>query len=440
MLDLTSKKILEILNINQPINDITITNISTDSRNTDSSSLFIAIKGENFDGHDFILDVINKGTPLILSQKEIPNVDPKKIIIVEDTLKAFGQLAHYNRMQYKGTLIALTGSSGKTTTKEELKHTLSSFGVTSATSGNFNNHIGVPRSLLDIDMNSKFAVIEMGMSALGEISYLTSLAKPDIAIVTNVYPMHIEFLKTTQNIAIAKSEIFEGLSPSGIAIYNQDTLHSDIIKNNAKKYTNNVISYSKEEYKNISLNLKDTGEHNYYNAWAVLSVIKVLNLDINTAINALNNFETPAGRGKKHTLNINNQTITLIDDSYSGQPDAVKLAIKTLSKQKTNGKKIALLGKMAELGDYSKQAHIEVGQTLKENNIDVVIGICSEAKDILSELPKSTPQYYFPSIDGVLQFLVDNILKDEDILLIKGAHYSSQVYKIANELKEKYEK
>ena len=252
--------------------------------------------------------------------------------------------------------------------------------------------------------------------------------------------MHIEFLKTTENIAIAKSEIFEGLSSSGIAIYNKDTLHSDIIKSNALQHTKNVYSYSKEEYQNIPLNLRDTGIHNYYNAWAVLSVVKALNLDINTAINALNTFETPAGRGKKHHLYINNQNITLIDDSYSGQPDAVKLAIKSLANTKTSGRKIALLGKMAELGDYSKTAHIEVGQTLKENNIDIVIGICEEAKDILSQLSPSTTQHYFPSIEGVADFLISNILRNDDILLIKGAHYSSQVYKIANLLKEKYEK
>lgn len=440
MIALTSKQILTILDCNQPIDDVTINNVSTDSRNVNSSSLFIAIKGENFDGHDFIQDVLEKGAALVISQKEIPNINSSKIIIVNDTLKALGKIAHYNRMQYKGTLIALTGSSGKTTTKEELKHTLSAFAPTYATSGNFNNHIGVPRSLLDLDMNSKFAIIEMGMSALGEISYLTSLASPDIAIVTNVYPMHIEFLKTTQNIAIAKSEIFEGLSPLGLAIYNADSLHADIIKNTALKYTNNIHAYSKETYQHIKLNLKDTGQHNYYNAWVVLSVIKALNLDIDTAISAINKFETPAGRGKKHQLNINNNNITLIDDSYSGQPDAVKLAIKSLANIKTSGRKIALLGKMAELGDYSKTAHIEVGQTLKENNIDIVIGICEETKDILAQLSPSTKQYYFPSIEGVLDFLTNNILQNNDVILIKGAHYSSQVFKIANTLKEKYEK
>ena len=205
MQPITSKEISKLLNYSSPIIDTIINEVSTDSRKVDSNTLFIAIKGENFDGHDFIEDVINKGTPLVITEKQIKNVDPKHQIIVPDTLKAFGKLAQHNRSFYKGKLIALTGSSGKTTTKELLKTALSVYDKTYATTGNYNNHIGVPRTLLDIDMTAPYAIVEMGMSALKEIEYLTQLASPDIALVTNVYPMHIEFLKTLENIAIAKS-------------------------------------------------------------------------------------------------------------------------------------------------------------------------------------------------------------------------------------------
>ena len=436
MLPITTQTIKTILNYTQDLIDTTITFVSTDSRQINPQTLFIALVGEKFDGHDFIVDVINKGCPLVITQKEIPSVPKNQQIIVADTLKAFGQIAQYNRSLYKGTLIALTGSSGKTTTKELLKQSLSVYGKTYATSGNFNNHIGVPRSLLDLDMASSYAVIEMGMSALHEIEYLTSLASPDIAIVTNVYPMHIEFLKTLENIAIAKSEIFQGLKKDGIAIYNEDTSFTDLIKTEAKKYTSNILSYSTKDNILSKLNLEDNSPHYQSNALCVLKTIEALELDKELAIPTINSFSAPEGRGKKHKLNINNRHILMIDDSYSGQPDAMKLAIKSLGKLATNGRKIALIGKMAELGDYSQTAHKEVGLTLKEENIDIVIGICQETKDMLSVLSPTTKQYYFEDITNVANFLINELLEDNDTILIKGAHYSSKVYEIANTLKQ----
>ena len=436
MQPITSNKLREILNINENINQTTITNVSTDSRNVDENTLFIALKGEKFDGHDFIEDVIKKGCPLVVVNKENKNIPQNKQIVVDDTLKALGKIAHYNRTLYKGTLIALTGSSGKTTTKELLKQALSVYAKTYATTGNFNNHIGVPRSLLDIDMDSKYAVIEMGMSNLHEIEYLTSLATPDIAIVTNVYPMHIEFLKTLENIALAKSEIFQGLQNKKIAIYNRDTSCTQILETNAQKHANIVLTYGFDDEILSSLNLDDNTPHYQSNALCVLKTLEALGLDNKLAIPTINNFSAPEGRGKKHQLTINNLHIQMIDDSYSGQPDAMKLAIKSLGQMQTKGRKIALIGKMAELGDYSIKAHQEVGQTLKQENIDIVIGVCKETKDMLKELPSSTTQYYFDNIQNVADFLINELFKDNDTILIKGAHYSSKVYEVANTLKK----
>lgn len=435
MIALNSQKITEILEYNKPIAPAEIKEISTDSRKVDAHTLFIAIKGEKFDGHDFILEVLNKGAPLVIADHPVNGADERKVIVVQDTLKAFGKLAQYNRRQYKGTLIALTGSSGKTTTKEELKAALSAYAPTYATSGNFNNHIGVPRSLLDLDMNTKYAVIEMGMSARGEIEYLTSLAEPDIALVTNVYPMHIEFLGSLENIALAKAEIFSGLRKGGMAIYNADTAYAEILRTEAGKYAVQVFSYGKENHAINKLHLQDEAEHYYYNAWAVLKVVEVLGLPLEKAVTVVNDFGALEGRGKKHFLNLNGRKVTLIDDSYSGQPDAMKLAIKALGGMSVTGRKIALLGKMAELGEYSKQAHIEVGQELTAHNIDIVIGVCEETKDMLAQLPPQIKQYYFPSIDSVAELLLNEVLQDGDALLIKGAHYSSQVFKVAAILK-----
>ena len=435
MIKLSSKKILEILNVTQNVADAEISEISTDSRQVNNQTLFIALKGEKFDGHNFITEVLSKGTPLVLSEHHIDGADPTRVILVEDTLKAFGKLAQYNRRQYKGTVIALTGSSGKTTTKEELKASLSAYAPTYATSGNFNNFIGVPRSLLDIDMNSTYAVIEMGMSAPKEIEYLVNLTEPDIALVTNVYPMHIEFLKTIENIAKAKAEVFGGLKKGGIAIYNEDTNCADILKAAAEKVTDKVYTFGKNHHPDVELHLSEAGEHLYYNAWAVLSVIQALGLPLAPAVDVINNFSAPEGRGKKYNLNLNGRHITLIDNSYSGGPDATVLAVDGLGKTNVSGRRIALIGKMAELGDYTKEAHIRVGKALANNHIDVVIGVCSETKDMLAQLPSSVEQHYFESIDGVSEFLRQQILQNGDTVLIKGSHYSSQVYKVANDLK-----
>lgn len=433
MIALSAAKIAEILEFGGEIATAEIREVSTDSRKVDEHTLFIALKGEKFDGHDFILEVLDKGAPLVVSERPIEGADSRRVIVVNDTLKAFGKLALHNRRQYQGTLIALTGSSGKTTTKEELKTALSAYAPTYATSGNFNNHIGVPRSLLDLDMNAKYAVIEMGMSARGEIEYLTSLAEPDVALVTNVYPMHIEFLGSLENIARAKAEIFSGLKKGGTAIYNEDTAYAEILRDEAQKYAGKVYAYGKNNHAAAALHLQDEAEHYYYNAWAVLKVAEVLGLPLEKAVAAVNDFGALEGRGKKHRLNLGGRKITLIDDSYSGQPDAMKLAISALAKTAATGRKIALLGKMAELGDYSKQAHIEVGQALDANGIDVVIGVCEETKDMLAQLSQNVTQYYFPSVEGVEE-LLKKILQDGDVLLIKGAHYSSQVYKVAGAL------
>lgn len=435
MITLSAQKIAEILEYHQQVIEAEITEVSTDSRKVDAHTLFIALKGEKFDGHDFIVEVLAKGAPLVVTERLIEGIDNTRQIVVKDTLKALGKLAQYNRRQYKGTLIALTGSSGKTTTKEELKAALQLFAPTYATTGNFNNFIGVPRSLLDIDMNSAYAVIEMGMSALGEIAYLTSLAEPDIAIVTNVYSMHMEFLGSLENIAHAKAEIFSGLKPQGIAIFNEDAAFADILRTEALKYAGQVVTYGQSHHPVAQLRLEDDALHFNYNAWCVLQTVQTLGLDVDTAVEAVNAFSAPEGRGKKYQLILNGSHITLIDNSYSGGPEATVLAVNSLGKMKTVGRKIAVIGKMAELGDYTKDAHINVGQALRDNHIDVVIGVCEETKDMLAQLAPTAEQYFFPTVDGVENFLRTAVLKEGDALLIKGSHYSSQVYKVAAALK-----
>lgn len=434
MQKIKTKKLKEILGSTSDVADITIENVSTDSRKVDENSLFIALKGEKFDAHDFVKDVYQKGCRLMVVNRLVEGVPAQNQLVVEDTLEAYGKIGAYNRSLFKGTVIGLTGSSGKTTTREEIAFLLSKFAITYSTSGNHNNFVGVPQSLCELDMNAKYAVLEMGMSAKGEISRLTNMVKPDIAIVTNVYPMHIEFFENFEGIAHAKAEIFEGLKIGGTAIINEDTNFADILIAEAKKRAGKIITFGKNHHPQAEFQPQDEGEHHFYNGWCALSIVKALGLDVQKAAGYIKDFGALEGRGKKHTLNCKNGTYTLIDDSYSGQPEAMILAIQALSESKAQGRKIAVLGKMAELGDTSKARHIDVGKCLAKSKIDVVIGVCEETKDMLAQLPPQTEQYYFENKDNIADFLLEKILKNGDTMLIKGAHYSSKLYQVVAEL------
>ncbi len=437
MEQISTQKLAEILGCKTNVINATINKISTDSRQITSSCAFLALKGERFDGHDFVEDVIKNGCPLVIVDHLIANIPTEKQLVVEDTLKAYGKIGSYNRSLYKGIIIGLTGSAGKTTTKEEIAFLLSKFAPVYATKGNHNNFVGVPQSLCELDMNSRYAVIEMGMSAKGEIAYLTSLVKPDIAVITNVYPMHIEFFNEFSDIAYAKAEIFQGLSVNGTAIFNADTNFADILECEALKYTNNILKFGKDACQNIIFETPDQGEQHTYNAWCALTVVQALGLDVTKAATYIKDFGALDGRGKHHQLPLpQGGTYTLIDDSYSGQPEAMILALKALNQmpRKSQSRKIAILGKMAELGSTSKARHIEIGHVLAETDIDIVIGVCEEMKDMLAQLPSEKTQYYFADKTGLADFLLNNLLQNGDIVLIKGARYSSKLYQVTAEL------
>ena len=432
---ISSHKLAKILGCPTPFADLEIDNISTDSRKISPNTVFIALKGERFDGHDFVPKVIAGGCPFVVVDHLIAGVSAEKQLVVKDTLKAYGKIGAYNRSLFKGKVIGLTGSAGKTTTKEEIAFLLSGFAKTYATSGNHNNFVGVPQSLCEMDMSAEYAVIEMGMSAKGEISYLTDLVKPDIAVITNVYPMHIEFFPSFEAIAYAKAEIFEGLSKSGIAIINQDTNFAEILEKQAHLTTNNVIMFGKNKHPQAKFTTQEEGEQYLYNAWCALSVVQSLGLDISKAAERIKDFGALAGRGKHYELSLaNGAKYTLIDDSYSGQPDSMIMALQNLDKSSVNGRKVAVLGKMAELGSTSKSRHEEIGKVIADSSIDVVVGVCAEMQDMLAQLPKNKKQYYFANKEGVSEFLLNKLLQNNDTVLIKGARYSSQMYQVAEEL------
>lgn len=438
MQEISSQKLVEVVGSASSVIDTVIGDVVSDSRAVKDGNLFVAIRGEKNDGHNYVAEVLQKGAVLALVDHLVQGAPAERQIVVADTVKAYGRIGAYNRSLFKGVVIGLTGSAGKTTTKEEIKYALSRFGKVYATNGNFNNQIGVPATLCKMDMDADYAVIEMGMSAKGEIEELVSYVRPDIAIITNVYPMHIEFFPNFEGIAEAKAEIFKSLKRGGLAIINEDTNFAPLLEKRALENGAKVVKFGKNNHPEVELNLQDKGEHNYYNAWCVLTLIKELGLDVKATAEYLSGFGALPGRGAKYQLKLpQGGTYTLIDDSYSGQPEAMKIAIETLSCQPAGGRKIVVLGKMAELGDTSQARHVEIGQVVAASTVDVVVGVCPEMKDMLAQVPDSKEKHYFENKDGLDEFLLNNLLQNNDIVLIKGARYSSKLYQVTESLIEK---
>ena len=439
MQKITAAKLAEIVGFDGKIIDADIQNITTDSRKVRPGDLFVALKGDKVDGHDFAAAALKNGASLVMAERPVDGVPADRLIVVKNCLQAYGKIGAYNRQRFRGTVIGLTGSAGKTTTKEEIKFALSLFGRVYATAGNHNNQLGVPMTLCDMDMAADYAVIEMGMSSKGEIEELTGYVRPDIAIITNVYPMHIEFFENFEGIAEAKAEIFKGLKKGGLAIINEDTNFAALLRQRAEENGARILTFGRNTHPADEPCLeKDAAEHNFYNAWCVLTLVEALGLDTARAARHLQNFAALPGRGEKIRLRLpSGGEYTLVDDSYSGQPEAMKAAIETLGKTACSGRKIAVLGKMAELGATSKERHIEIGRVVAASDIDIVIGVCPEMKDMLAQIPDTKEKHYFETKDGVAEFLLNKCLQNNDIVLIKGARYSSKLYQVTDDLKMK---
>jgi UDP-N-acetylmuramoyl-tripeptide--D-alanyl-D-alanine ligase len=425
-----------------------VKNISTDSRDIAPGDLFIAIKGDNFDGHDFVLDVIERGAIAAVVSQQIDGIPADKQIVVSDTRDAYLQIGNHIRKKINPRVVALTGSAGKTTTKEILKFILSKFANAHATVGNNNNNIGVAKTLCAMPADTKLAVIEMGMNHGGEIAQMAPHVAPDIAIVTNIYPMHLENFVDITGIAHAKSEIFDGLSRDGIAIINGDSDCIDILLAAARKRTNNIIIYGARDLvavdglnitaniagRVVSFALSQPGEHQIANALCVLNTVAALGLDVNAAATELVNFGALPGRGKIYELPLAKGGWTLIDESYSAQPESLKIAIRNLDKMSGTGRKIAVVGKMAEIGDRSAEFHREIGRVLADTQIGTVVGICPETKDILSELRPDQTGHYFDNNENLESFLLNELLQDGDIVLVKGSHHGSKLHQTVAKL------
>ncbi len=378
---------------------VAIRSVSTDTRQIKTGDTFVALKGDNFDAHHFLSTAQESGATLLVVDTLDDQVSIPQWQVV-DTTKALGDIARYHREQFAGKVVAITGSGGKTTVKGMLYDILqlASQQRTFATKGNLNNHIGVPLSLLSLESQHDYAVIEMGASAVGEIDYLTSLGQPHVALINNVMPAHVEGFGSVDNIAKAKGEIYNGLVEGGIAIINADDDYANQwLQQNRQR---NIMTFSVDDKRpteagrhilaanqqlakngspqfdlinnnqKYSVTLNVLGTHNIANALAAATCAFALNIDAQHIVNGLQQFTGVAGRLERVAGQLGSQ---IIDDSYNANPGSVKAAIDVLAD--FSAKKVLVIGDMGELGDMAETAHIAVGRYANEKNIDYVLSL-----------------------------------------------------------------
>ncbi len=432
-------------------------NFTNDTRKIEKGDTYIAIKGEKFDGNIFFEEAIEKGADtVILENKKIEKkYENKNIIIVDDTKKALQQIATAKRNLYKDLIVVgITGSVGKTSTKDMIYSVLSQKYKTLKTEGNFNNDIGLPLTILKL-REHEVAVIEMGMNHKREISKLTKIAKPQLAVITNVGTAHIGNLGSRENILNAKLEILEGMKKPKIVINNDnDLLHewknnlkenievhtfgienkSDCMAENIKKSENNSEFICNINNEKIKINVPIGGDVFIINSLCAILVGKNLGLSDKQIQDGIENFELTKKRMEIIKLKNN---ITLINDSYNASLDSMKASIKYLSELKGK-RKIAVLGDLFELGDYSEKIHRKIGEEIVKNKIDLLYLIGENSKYIKDEALKNGMNknniFYFNSKNEIINNL-KNIMTENDIVLFKASN-GMRLFEIVEELKK----
>jgi UDP-N-acetylmuramoyl-tripeptide--D-alanyl-D-alanine ligase len=457
--------------------------VEIDSRRIQPGDLFVALKGDNFDGHAYVEDAFKKGAVAAVvahsspHRGEVrrgaqqtssgqasphPNPPPEgegNFLIVDDTLKALEMLGVYARKRSKAQVVGVTGSVGKTSAKEMLRLALSAHGLTYATNGNYNNHIGTPLNLANLPPNASYAVFEMGMNHAGEIAHLTKMVQPHIAAITNVEAVHMEFFDSVEAIAAAKAEIFQGMPAGGTAILNRDNPMYPLLAKTAKESGASVVTFGEHpqaqarllDYgagaggsmisasihgQTIRYTLEAIGRQWATTSLLVMAVANALGLDEAKTAHALSSFGELEGRGQVIPIAVDGGEALLVDDSYNASPAAMRAAFaKTAEVWNTGshqGRKLAALGNMLELGPDAPKLHAGLAELLIRQDFDGVFAAGELAKHLYDALPPQLRAGYAADAAQLLP-IVRDALRPGDVLLIKGSH-GSKMYELAKAL------
>lgn len=423
------------------------TGVSIDSRTCMPGDLFVALAGPNFDGHDFVMPAFEAGAvAALVTRLPGPGASDDRVILVDDTDDALAGLGRFARARTDARIVAVTGSVGKTGTKEGLAHALSAFGPTHATAGNLNNQWGVPLSLARMPRASRYGVFELGMNHAGELTPLSKLVRPDLAIITNIAAVHLEFFDSVAAIADAKAEIFAGMSAGGTAVLNRDNPYFATLTATAwAQGIERIIGFGEhpdaqarlEHYlptpegcevtaiiagRKLVYRLAMSGRHAAINSLAILAAVDALGVDAVTAAAQLATLQPPKGRGRRHRLTGPDGPFELIDDSYNASPASMRAAFDVLASAQPlgNGRRIAVLGDMLELGFDSPRLHAGLAATLIDNGIDLVFAAGPQMAHLYDALPPAMRGGHAASSTELLTAVCERVDRG-DVVLIKGS-------------------
>ena len=420
--------------------EIFFEDVITDSRKVTGGELFVALKGENFNGESFAKEAIKKGAVAVMVSKTAKRLPDDVVLKVDDTLKAYQQIAEAWRERFDIPIVAVTGSNGKTTTKDLTAAALNGLGHVQKTSGNFNNEIGVPMTLLELNDKHNAAVVEIGMRGLGQIESLAKVVKPTIGIVTNVSETHIELLGSIENIARAKGELVEAIKSGGTIILNADNKHTAEMRTLAgagvkvmtyglenpadvtakdvligSVSTEFTLSYRGEDF---DFEIPMLGRHNVSNALAAIAAGLTLGLTVEEIQRGISTLTTTKMRFEV----IRRDGLTIVNDAYNASPASMRVAIKTAS-EIYSGRLIAVLGDMLELGDIAETVHREIGAELVENKFDTLITLGELGKFIAAGARDAGLKnvYTFDTHEDAAKKIIE-IVHDGDTILFKASH------------------
>ncbi|MBI4184756.1 MAG: UDP-N-acetylmuramoylalanyl-D-glutamyl-2,6-diaminopimelate--D-alanyl-D-alanine ligase [Proteobacteria bacterium] len=424
------------------------TGVSIDSRSLKPGELFFAVRGVRTDGHLFVAKAFEAGAAAAVVQRPVENLAGGRALVwVADTLAALNALAAAARARTRARIVAVTGSVGKTGTKEALALALGRFGPTHANPGSFNNQWGVPLSLARIPVEAAFGVFEMGMNHAGEIEPLSRLARPDVAVITAVEPVHLGHFASVDEIADAKAEIFAGLAPGGAAVLDRDNPHfarlaaaarargvarvigfgespdaeARLVACHAESAASTVSAIVGAQPLGFRLNL--AGRHWARNSLAVLAAVLALGLDVEAAAAALSAWQAGAGRGRRHRIALaGGGHVTLIDESYNASPAAVRAALAVLGSAQPgrNGRRILVLGDMLELGEAGPALHAGLAEAVATNRVDMVFTAGPLCAHLFAALAPDRRGAHAETAEALAPLVVA-ALAPGDVVAVKGS-------------------
>jgi UDP-N-acetylmuramoyl-tripeptide--D-alanyl-D-alanine ligase len=426
-----------------------VTGISIDSRSISPGEAFFAIKGDRVDGHDFATTAVANGAALmVVSEAKLPALGRLTVpmIVVEDVLLALGKLAVAARARSHGQIVAVTGSVGKTTTKEILRAVLSPSGKVHAAVASFNNHWGVPLTLARMPADAAFGVFEIGMNHADEIRPLVKMVRPHVAVITTIAAAHLGHFKNLDEIAAAKAEIFEGLEPGGVALLNRDIKQYGYLERMAQEAGVETVltfgQHAKADFQladfegtadgstiwavlgseTVEVQIGAPGRHIAENAIACLGVVALFGANLEAARAALADIRPVKGRGERHRLGLGEGHLTLIDESYNANPASMRAAIALLatSEPELAGRRIAVLGDMLEMGEFSASVHEDLAGPLLAAGIEHVWLAGAEMAALRDALPDSVQVEYRPATAELVDHVVRSVIPG-DVLMVKSS-------------------